>query len=230
MTHGFTKTLGAFAAAASIAFSLPAVAGKDDDKAETTKIVNGATKTLKNMSADPSMTWFRDNIPNARAVVIIPKLVKAGFIFGGSGGHGVVLSRDEKAGTWRGPSFVTAGAASAGFQAGISVAEVVMMAMTDKGKNALLSNKVQLGADVSVAAGPVGAGAAAATTDILQFVRAKGLYGGINVEGTVIDVRDSYNKAYYGKKVAPVDILVKGEVTNPQADALVKQLTGTAKK
>jgi lipid-binding SYLF domain-containing protein len=142
----------------------------------------------------------------------------------------VVLSRDEKAGVWRGPSFATAGAATAGFQAGVSVAEIVMMAMTDKGKDALLSNKFQVGTDVSVAAGPVGAGVAAATTDILQFVRAKGLYGGFNVEGTVIAVRDSLNEAYYGKKVAPVDILAKGEATNPQADALIKELTGTAKK
>jgi lipid-binding SYLF domain-containing protein len=176
------------------------------------------------------MTWFRDNIPNAKAVLIVPKLVKAGFVFGGSGGHGVVMSRDETAGVWRGPSFATAAAASVGFQAGVSVAEVVMMAMTEKGKNALLSNKFQVGADVSVAAGPVGAGAQAATTDILQFVRSKGLYGGLNLEGTVIDVRDSLNGGYYGKKVSPVDILVKGDVKNPQADALVKQLTGTAKK
>jgi lipid-binding SYLF domain-containing protein len=230
MTLGFAKTLGAFVAAASMAVSLPALAGKDENKAEAAKIVNGATKTLKNFSADPSMTWFRDNIPNAKAVLIVPKLVKAGFVFGGSGGHGVVLSRDEKAGVWRGPSFATAAAASVGFQAGVSVAEVVMMAMTEKGKNALLSNKFQVGADVSVAAGPVGAGAQAATTDILQFVRAKGLYGGLNLEGTVIDVRDSLNAAFYGKKVSPVDILVKGEVKNPQADALVQQLTGTAKK
>lgn len=230
MKHGFTGILGALVASASIAFSLPAIAGKNENKAEAEKIVNGATKTLKNFTADPNLKWFRDNIPNAKAVLIVPKLVKAGFIFGGSGGNGVVLSRDDKAGVWRGPSFATAAAVSAGFQAGVAVAEVVMMAMTDKGRDALLSNKVQVGTDVSVAAGPVGAGAQAATTDILQFVRSKGLYGGLNLEGTVIDVRDSLNNAYYGKKVAPVDILVKGEVTNPQADALVKQLTGTAKK
>jgi lipid-binding SYLF domain-containing protein len=223
--------MGTLFASAFIAFSLPAVAGKaGKEKAEAEKIVNGATKTLKNFSADPNMTWFRDNIPNAKAVLVVPQLVKAGFIFGGSGGTGVVLSRDEKAGAWRGPSFATAAAVSAGFQAGVSVAEVVMMAMTDKGKDALLSTKFQLGTDVSVAAGPVGAGAAAATTDILQFVRAKGLYGGLNLEGTVIAVRDSLNHAYYGSKVAPVDILAKGEAKNPQADALVKQLAGTAKK
>lgn len=226
-----TALAGALFAFAYVAFSLPAIAAEAGGQAaDAEKIVNDATQTLKNFTSDNNLTWFRDNLPNARAVLVVPQLVKAGFVLGGSGGTGVVLIRDEKAGVWRGPSFATAAAATAGFQAGVSVAEVVMMAMTDKGKDALLSNKVQVGTDVSVAAGPVGAGAAAATTDILQFVRTKGLYGGLNVEGTVIAVRDALNEAYYGKKVAPVDILVKGEAKNAQADALVQQLTSMAKK
>jgi lipid-binding SYLF domain-containing protein len=230
MTRCLTRVLGTIIASTSLALSLPAAADQAKAKAESEKIVTEAVTTLKNFSADSNLTWYHNNIPNAKAVLIVPQLVKAGFILGGSGGTGVVLSRDEKAGIWQGPSFATAAAVSAGFQAGVSVAEVVMMAMTDKGKDALLSNKFQIGTDVSVAAGPIGAGAAAATTDILQFVRAKGLYGGLNLEGTMIAVRDSLNEAYYGKKMAPVDILAKGEAKNPQADALVKQLMGTAKK
>lgn len=225
-----TRFMGTVIASAALAFSQAASADQAKDKAEAEKIVTEAVTVLDHFSTDTAMTWFRDNIPHAKAVMIVPQLVKAGFVFGGSGGTGVVLSRDEKAGAWRGPSFATAAAVSAGFQAGVSVAEVVMMAMTDKGKNALLSDKFQVGADVSVAAGPVGAGAQAATTDIFQFVRAKGLYGGLNLEGTVIAVRDGLNEAYYGKKVSPAEILAKGEATNPQADALIKQLTGTAKK
>jgi lipid-binding SYLF domain-containing protein len=174
------------------------------------------------------MTWFRDNVKNAKAVFIVPSLVKAGFIFGGSGGNGVVLARDNQ--VWRGPSFATAGSVSWGLQAGGSVAEVVMMAMTDKGKDALLSNKFQAGADASVAAGPVGAGAQVATTDIVQFSRSKGLFGGLSLEGSTIAVRDSLNQAYYGKKVSPVDILVKGDVTNPQAASLIKAVTAKAGK
>jgi lipid-binding SYLF domain-containing protein len=104
-----------------------------------------------------------------------------------------------------------------------------MMAMTDKGKDALLSNKFQAGADASVAAGPVGVGAQAATTDIVQFTRSKGLFGGLSLEGSVIAVRDSLNHAFYGKPVSPLDILVKGNVRNPQADILINQLTAGAK-
>lgn len=222
-----TKMFGWLAVSALVLGTAQAAA---NDKAEAEKTVDGAVTVLKNFAADPNLTWYRDNITKAKAVMIVPKLVKAGFVFGGSGGTGVVLVRDEKTNTWNGPSFATAGSVSWGLQAGGSVAEVVMMAMTDKGKDALLSNKFQAGADASVAAGPVGAGAQAATTDILQFTRSKGAFGGLSLEGSVIAVRDSLNKAYYGKAASPVDILVKGEVKNPQAAPLVHSLTAKASK
>jgi lipid-binding SYLF domain-containing protein len=227
-----TLAVKVFGMLAASVFALGAVqayaASPAKDKAEAEKVVNGATKTINNFAADPNMTWFRDNVKNAKAMLIVPSLVKAGFIFGGSGGTGVVLARDNQ--VWRGPSFATAGSVSWGLQAGGSVAEVVMMAMTDKGKDALLSNKFQAGADASVAAGPVGAGAQAATTDIVQFTRSKGVFGGLSLEGSVIAVRDSLNQAYYGKTVSPVDILVKGDATNPQAASLIKAVTAKAGK
>jgi SH3 domain-containing YSC84-like protein 1 len=222
-----TKLFGWMAVSALVLGTAQAAA---NDKAEAEKTVTDSVTVLKNFAADPNLTWYRDNITKAKAVMIVPKLVKAGFVFGGSGGTGVVLVRDEKTNTWNGPSFATAGSVSWGLQAGGSVAEVVMMAMTDKGKDALLSNKFQAGADASVSAGPVGAGAQAATTDILQFTRSKGAFGGLSLEGSVIAVRDSLNKAYYGKAVSPVDILVKADVKNPQAAPLVMSLTAKAGK
>jgi lipid-binding SYLF domain-containing protein len=225
-----TKLFGLLALSTFALGSVPALASDAaKDKAEAEKTVKESVTVLKDFSADPNMTWYRDHITKAKAVLIIPTLVKAGFIFGGSGGTGVVLARDEATNTWKGPSFATAGSVSWGLQAGGSAAQVVMMAMTDKGKDALLSNKFQAGADASVAAGPVGAGAQAATTDIVQFTRSKGLFGGLSLEGSVIAVRDSLNHAYYGKTTSPVDILIKGSVKNPQADVLVKQLTAGAK-
>ncbi len=223
----YTKAWGWLAVSAFVLGSAQAAA---NDKADADKTVNGAVTVLKNFSADPNMTWYREHITKAKAVLIIPNLVKAGFIFGGSGGHGVVLAHDDKANVWRGPSFATAGSVSWGLQAGGSAAEVVMMAMTDKGKNALLSNKFQAGADASVSAGPVGTGAQAATTDIVQFSRSKGLFGGLSLEGSVITVRDSLNQAYYGKPVTPVDILIQGNVKNPNADPLIKALTAGSSK
>lgn len=99
------------------------------------------------------------------------------------------------------------------------------------GKLALLSNKYQAGADASVSAGPFGAGAQAATTDIIQFARSKVLFNGLSLEGSVISVRDSLNHAYYGKAVSTVDILIHGNVSNPHAAPLIQALTaGAAKK
>jgi SH3 domain-containing YSC84-like protein 1 len=228
MKHALhTKALGWLALSALVLGAAQAAA---DDKADADKTVNGAITVLNNFAADPNMTWYREHVHKAKAVLIIPNLVKAGFIFGGSGGHGVVLAHDDKANVWRGPSFATAGSVSWGLQAGGSAAEVVMMAMTEKGKDALLSNKFQAGADASVSAGPVGAGAQAATTDIVQFARSKGLFGGLSLEGSVISVRDSLNQAYYGKPVTPVDILIQGNVKNPEAAPLIKALTAGSGK
>jgi lipid-binding SYLF domain-containing protein len=97
--------------------------------------------------------------------------------------------------------------------------------MTERGVTKLLSPQVKLGADISVAAGPVGGGTAAATAglsaDRISYSMAKGLYGGFSVDGSVAGVRTALNQAYYGKPVTPTDILVKGAVENPQAAGLL---------
>jgi lipid-binding SYLF domain-containing protein len=95
--------------------------------------------------------------------------------------------------------------------------------MTDKGLNSLLAPSVKLGGDASVAAGPVGAGAAGdVTSDFITFARSKGVYGGVNLDGTVISVNNDWNSAYYGKSVLPPDILVRGNTQNAGAGRLVQ--------
>ncbi len=102
--------------------------------------------------------------------------------------------------------------------------------MTEKGLNTLLAPSVKLGGDASVAAGPVGAGAAGdVTTDFVAFARAKGVYGGLNLDGTVITANNDWNKAYYGKSVLAPDILVRGNVHNKGADKLLGEVTRAAK-
>ena len=115
---------------------------------------------------------------------------------------------------------------SVGFQAGISVSEGVTMVMTDKGFNSLLATSFKMGGDASVAAGPVGAGAKSdIVADLITFNRAKGVYGGLNFDGTVVTAADDWNQAYYGKKVLPPDILVRMTVSNKAADKLLAQVT-----
>ena len=123
---------------------------------EPQKLVADARTTLSNFLRDPDQTWIQQNLSRAKAVLIAPQIVKAGFIFGGSGGRGVVLARDAKTGKWSGPAFYNLATASVGFQAGIAVSEGVALVMTEKGFNSLLATSFKLGGDASVAAGPVG--------------------------------------------------------------------------
>jgi lipid-binding SYLF domain-containing protein len=180
-------------------------------QAEQQKLVNQAEKSFSNFMRDPDMSWLQQNLGHAKAVVIAPEVLKAGFIFGGSGGRAVVFVHDAKSGKWVGPGFYTLATASVGFQAGVSVSEALTLVMTDKGMNSLLSTSVKLGGDASVAAGPVGAGATSnVVADFIAFSRSKGVYGGLNLDGTVIGISNDWNEVYYNKKgITPPDIFVR---------------------
>jgi lipid-binding SYLF domain-containing protein len=203
-----------------------------DDAQDARQLVEKAKLTVEQFQTDPNMSGFRDLAKKAKGMLIMPQMVRAAFIVGGSGGSGVMVARDEKAGQWRGPAFHTLGGASFGFQAGADAAEVIILAMTERGVTKLLSPQVKLGGDISVTAGPVGAGAAAATAglsaDLISYSMAKGLYGGFSVDGSVAGVRTALNQAYYGKPVTPTDILIKGAVKNPQAEGLIGAVTKVA--
>jgi lipid-binding SYLF domain-containing protein len=220
-------TAAAFVVLASAAL----LAGPAQAQSDQQKLVNDSGKTLSNFLRDPDMTWLQNNIGRAKAVLIAPQIAKAGFIFGGSGGRGVVLARDAASGKWAGPAFYTLATASVGFQAGVSVSENVTLVMTEKGLNSLLANSVKLGADASVAAGPVGAGAKSdVVADLVTFSRAKGVYGGLNLDGTVVAPSNDWNKTYFGKDVLPPDILVRMTAHNKQADPLLAQVTKATRK
>jgi SH3 domain-containing YSC84-like protein 1 len=205
--------------------ALPAASTQAMAQTEQQDLVNAAETTLSNFTRDPDMTWLQQHLGDAKAVVIAPKVVKAGWIFGGAGGRAVVFARNSETGRWVGPAFYNVGAASVGFQAGLSLSETLTLVMTEKGLNSLLANSVKLGGDASIAAGPIGAGANSdITTDFVAFSRSKGIYGGLNLEGSVIAVANDWNRSYYGADVLPPDILVRANVHNPQADHLAAML------
>jgi lipid-binding SYLF domain-containing protein len=217
-------------ALAAVSFVLFASAAQA--QSEQQKLINDAEKVLSNFLRDPDMGYLQRNIGRSKALMIAPEILKAGFIFGGSGGRALVIARDQASGKWVGPAFYVLATGSIGFQAGISVSEGVTMVMTEKGFNSLLATTFKMGGDASVAAGPVGAGAKSdIVADLITFNRAKGVYGGLNFDGTVVTAADDWNQAYYGKKVLPPDILVRGTVSNKGADKLLSQVTAaTAKK
>ncbi len=187
-------------------------------------LVDKAKLSVESVLRDPNFGAARTQLKKARGIMVIPQLLKAGFVIGGEGGFGVLLSRDAQ-GRWSAPSFVSVAGASFGLQIGVESKEALFIVMTDKGMASLLSAQAKLGADASVTAGPVGAGVEAATTgspaaDILAFSKSQGLFGGAAVEGSVIQPKDDFNHAYYGRAVTPKQILVDRTVTNPGADGL----------
>jgi len=214
---------GAMIAAAAIGFVANANA-----QGEQQVLVDQASTTLSNFMRDPEMKWLQQNIGRAKAVLISPEIVKAGFIVGGSGGRAVLVAKNG--GKWVGPAFYTLATASIGFQAGVAASEMVTLVMTDKGMNSMMASSFKFGGDASVAAGPVGAGAQSnVTADLIAFSRSKGVYGGLNLDGTVVSSNGDWDKAYYGKAVLPPDILMKNAASNKGADKLLAEITRVAK-
>lgn len=189
---------------------------KDPTQADAQKEVAAAGTTLGHFVADPDMDWFRKHAKEAKGVLICSKVVKAGFIIGGSGGRCVLLVKGETG--WNGPAFYTIATASAGFQAGVQSSEIIGLIRTQKAIDSFMSNSFKAGGDASVAAGPVGIGTGGTpNADVVFYSRAKGLYGGVDISGAVFKPTEEYNKAYYGKEASPIDIIVRGSVHNPNA-------------
>jgi SH3 domain-containing YSC84-like protein 1 len=232
--HAFASILLAFTTTAALAQSDQTGKGPaTTTRAKPTPqaLVDAADRTFGDFMRDPQMTWLHDNIRRAKAVLIAPEVAKAGFIFGGSGGRAVLVVRNAKTGRWSGPVFYTLATASVGFQAGISVSQMMTLVMTDKGLNSLMSNSFKMGPDASVAAGPVGAGAKAdIITDLVTYSRAKGLYGGINLDGTVVAISEDWNEVYYGKKGAHATDILRGAARSKGADRLNADIARAAGK
>lgn len=184
------------------------------------ELVIKSEAVFKSFMVDPNMEWFRNNINNAKGILIVPQMIRGGFFIGGAGGSGVLLAQNYRTGSWSYPAFYTIGSVSFGLQIGAEVSELILMVMTNRGMQAMLSTEFKLGGDITLAAGPVGASAKAQLADILAYGRAKGAYGGVSVEGAVIAPRYEWNTLYYGKDVMLIDILMNQTVTNPQADNL----------
>jgi lipid-binding SYLF domain-containing protein len=209
-----------------IALGLGALQGAQaSDAAEAEALVTKARLALENFQRDPDMEALRQLAKRAWAMLIMPQMLKGGFVVGGSGGNGVLVARQGPEQPWHGPAFYTVGGISLGLQAGAELSEVVMLAMTQRGMATMLRSSVKLGAEANVALGPIGAGAEAATAglsgDLLVFSRSKGLYGGFSLQGAVMSTRHTLNHAFYGRAVSTTDILVQGTAISDKADGLL---------
>ena len=207
-------------------FAIPATAA---EPIEQQGLVDQARVTFDSFMKDENQAWLKENLSQAKGLLIIPSLLKAGFFIGGSGGSGVLIVKNDKTGQWSQPAFYTLGAGSLGIQFGAEAAEVIMMVRTQKAVDALFTSSFKLGGDTSIAVGPVGAGVKSnIVADILSFTRTKGAYAGVSLEGSVIKTKDKWNEAYYGKAVSPVDIIAKHSVSNPGSKNLLTSVTKAA--
>jgi len=227
---GMTMVVGVFTLTGLLGVPRPVFA---DDAQDAQQLVDKARLTFEAFIADKDMgPPLHSLLKRAKGVLVYPQILKGAFIIGASGGSGVMLAHDQKAGKWGGPAFYTIGEASFGLQVGGEASEVVLVALSERGVAALLSTSTKLGANAGVALGPVGAGAEAATAnlsaDIISYSRAKGLYAGLSLDGAVVATRSALNKAYYGKEVTPTDILIKRRVTNKHAAKLISAVAKAA--
>ncbi len=195
---------------------------------EPQQLVEKARLTAERLLTHSEFPTLRGWMRKAKGVLIIPSLLKAGFVVGGEGGSGVLLSRDRKTG-WSDPAFYTLGAGSIGLQIGVQDSQVLFVIMTDKGLEAMIDKQVKLGADASIAVGPKGAGVEAATTagfgaDIYSFSMTRGVFGGVSFEGSVAIEREDWNRSYYGAGATPRAIVLERKFTNPNATSLRKAL------
>lgn len=192
----------------------PAVHAQENDQQ---KLLRNAVSVMEEMMNAPDQEIPTPLISQARAIIIFPTMVKAGFFLGARYGKGVAAMRSRETGQFGPPAFITQGGASFGFQFGAEAVDLILLIMTERGLEGLLRDKFTLGGDVAVSAGPVGRHAEAAADvrmqgEIYSYSRSKGAFAGISLKGTMIAADEDADRLYYGQPLKTADILMKGGV------------------
>jgi lipid-binding SYLF domain-containing protein len=195
-----------FAAATVLAtalFAIPALASDETD------LIASANQTVNNLKTDAAFAQAARMLHTAKAVLIIPKLVKGGFIFGAEGGSGVLLKRTGR--SWSQPAFFTLGSASFGLQIGLQQAQLIFIINSDRALAGIVHGETKIGAGAGLTVVTLSAGAEGATTahggDMVVWTSGSGAYGGLTFNGSIIKPRKDWNTEYYGGEVGIMDIL-----------------------
>jgi lipid-binding SYLF domain-containing protein len=200
---------------ASLAGAAPATAADEATRARD------AVRVLNEIMSAPDRRLPDRLLHDAEAVAVIPDVVKAGFVVGGRYGKGLIAIRTPD-GTWSNPSFIAITGGSVGFQAGVQSTDVVLVFRTRRGVDSVVNGKFTLGADASIAAGPVGRTANASTdaqlkAEIYSYSRARGLFAGVALDGAVLSIDHDANEAVFGANVTPRRIFEGGVGSAPDA-------------
>jgi SH3 domain-containing YSC84-like protein 1 len=195
-----------------------ALASAREDSTERLKM---STEVLQAIMAAPDNGIPEEVLDNAKCMMVIPHMIKGGFIFGGEHGRGIATCRTSKG--WSAPAFVSVGGGSAGLQIGLEGVDVVLLIMNSQGLQHLLSSKFQLSGEGSVAAGPIGRHASAGTdwklnTELLSYSRSKGVFAGLTLNGAVVKQDDDSTRAIYRSKL-PFRTVLSGKTATPAVAA-----------
>jgi SH3 domain-containing YSC84-like protein 1 len=214
---------GAVVVALAVLFSswsASAAFAKDKEEKENDRIQNAATVLHEILNVPDNIP--QDLLDKARCVIVFPSVVKAAFVVGGSYGRGVMVCRTGKefSGPWGAPAMMALEGGSVGLQIGGQATDFVILVMNNRGVDSLLHNKVKLGADASIAAGPKGRDAAAATdlafrAEMLSYSRSRGVFAGVSLEGSTLRPDNDGNRRLYGKEASAVDIIAESKVEAP---------------
>jgi lipid-binding SYLF domain-containing protein len=216
---------------ASMAF-FSSVSARGDDRGKDEERLQNSGQVMKEVVDVP------DNIPQklldkADCVIVVPSVLKAAFIVGGSYGRGAMTCRsgEDFRGPWGAPTMMALEGGSFGFQLGAQATDFVLLVVNPRGAGSILSSKVKLGADASVAAGPIGRDAEADTdatfrAEVLTYSRSRGLFAGVSLEGSTLRPDNDANERIYGKKISAKEIALRNEVARPRsAQLLIDTLT-----
>jgi lipid-binding SYLF domain-containing protein len=209
--------LGAFALNAA-----PAIAGPDQQAD-----VDHAVGTLQDLRHDKEFGNAKQLLQTARAVLIAPRIFKAGFFFGGEGGDALLMVRGPHG--WSDPAFYTVASASFGLQIGAAESEMIIFIRSQKALNAIMQDRFKIGADAGLAIATLGSDVEGATTsnvgaDVVVWASSSGAYAGIKLDGTLIEPQNKANASYYGRPVTTGDIVLRHRVNSPAASGLRRML------
>ena len=209
--------------------SAPLLAARPDNDKETDRLENSGMVMEEIMNIPDNIP--QDLLDKAECVIVFPSVLKAAFVVGGSYGRGAMVCRSGEhfTGPWGAPSMAALEGGSLGFQLGGQATDFVLLVMNPRGATSILSSKVKLGAGMSVAAGPKGRDATAATdvtlrAEILAYSRSRGLFAGISLDGSTLRPDNDANEKLYGKKLTATEIIRKGAVPVPPSGQKIVSL------
>lgn len=221
------KNISFIAALITMVAVAAAAPGARASSREVAKI-NDSIEVVEQIMAIPESGIPQEILESAQGIAIIPNVIKAGFILGGRYGTGVMCIRGED-GTWSNPAFISIAGGSIGWQVGVQSIDIILVFKSQRGVQNMMRGKFTLGADVGIAAGPVGRRLEAGTdvqlkAEIVSYSRSRGLFAGLSLEGATLQVDDGSNEYFYGDKARSRDIFSDKEIPTPPAAQKLKEV------